>query len=112
MNPLIKNVTVDIKGKGTYIAKLIEVDPGKLIWFVFLPSSTSGPFDIEGFNEEGDLIASKTITDPRDSGTIDFRMDANGDPTSKIVNNQDLLALLNISLPKYWNMDKSDKVDK
>lgn len=73
LDPTIMNVTVEIKGKGKYNAKLIEVDPGKMIWFVFLPSSSSTPFDIEGFNEEGDLIAYKTINDPRDSGSIDLR---------------------------------------
>lgn len=73
MDPSIKNVTVDIKGKGKHNAKLTEVDPGKTIWFVFLPSSASTRFEIEGFNEEGDLIAYKTINDPRDSGSIDLR---------------------------------------
>lgn len=43
-----------------------------MIWFVFLPSADSTPFDIECFNEEGDLIAYKTINDPRGSGSIDL----------------------------------------
>jgi hypothetical protein len=75
MDPSIKNVTVEIKGKGTgkYNAKLTGAKTGNMIWFVFLPSSDSTPFDIEGFNEEGDLIAYKTINDPRDSGSIDLR---------------------------------------
>jgi len=64
LDATIMNVTVEIKGKGKYNAKLTEVDPGKMIWFVFLPSSSSTPFEIEGFNEEGDLIAYKTINDP------------------------------------------------
>ena len=32
-------------------------------------------FAIEGFNEEGDLIARKTITDPRDSGSVNLEND-------------------------------------
>lgn len=46
-----------------------------MIWFVFLPSAISTPFDIEGFNEEGNLIARKTITDPRDSGSVNLEND-------------------------------------
>jgi hypothetical protein len=42
---------------------------------VLLPSSDSTPFDIEGFNAEGELIANKTINDPRDSGSIDLSND-------------------------------------
>lgn len=73
MDPSIKNITVEIKGKGKHNAKLTEVDSSKKIWFVFLPSSASIPFDIEGFNAEGNRIAHKTIKDPRDSGSIDLR---------------------------------------
>jgi hypothetical protein len=70
----IKKVTVEVKGKGTgkYTAKLSGVETGYMIWFVFLPSSDSTPFDIEGFNEKGDIIAYKTINDPRGSGSIDL----------------------------------------
>lgn len=73
MDLSIKNVTVEINDKSKHNAKLTEVDSGKMIWFVFLPSSASTPFEIEGYNEEGSLIAYKTIKDPRDSGSIDLR---------------------------------------
>ena len=72
MDPSIKNVTIEIKGKGKYIAKLVKVGPEKIIWFAILPSSGSSPFDIKAFNEQGDLSAMKTINDPRDSGSIDL----------------------------------------
>jgi hypothetical protein len=73
----IKKVIVEVKDKGTdtgkYTANLTGVETGHIIWFVFLPSSDFTPFDIEGLNEEGDLIAYKTINDPRGSGSINLR---------------------------------------
>ncbi|MDQ0194386.1 hypothetical protein [Paenibacillus wynnii] len=74
LNASIKSVTVDIKGTGNYNAKLTKGTTGETIWFVFLPSTAaSTPFNIEGYNEQGDLIAVKTISDSRDSGWIDLR---------------------------------------
>lgn len=73
LDPSIKSVTIKIQGKGEYKAKLTGVPSEDMIWYAFLPSSESTPFDIEGFNEEGDLIAHKTITDPNDSGTVDLK---------------------------------------
>lgn len=75
LNPSIKHVTVKSQNNGTYQAKLATVGNEKMIWFVFLPPAISTPFAIEGFNEEGDLIARKTITDPRDSGSVNFEND-------------------------------------
>ncbi|WP_258394728.1 hypothetical protein [Paenibacillus sp. MDMC362] len=75
LNPSIKDVTVKSQNNGTYQAKLATVGNEKMIWFVFLPSAISTPFDIEGFNDEGDLIARKTITDPRDSGSVNLEND-------------------------------------
>lgn len=75
LNPSIKNVTVKSQNNGTYQAKLATVGNEKMIWFVFLPSAISTPFDIEGFTEEGNLIARKTITDPRDSGSVNLEND-------------------------------------
>lgn len=75
LNPSIKNVTVKSQNNGTYQAKLATVGNEKMIWFVFLPSAISTPFDIEGFNEEGNLVARKTITDPRDSGSVKLEND-------------------------------------
>ncbi|WP_145040602.1 hypothetical protein [Paenibacillus sp. Y412MC10] len=75
LDPSIKKVSVKIKGKGSYNAKLTAAEAGRMIWFVFLPSPASTPFDIEGLDGEGNLIARKTITDPRDSGSVHFEMD-------------------------------------
>jgi hypothetical protein len=71
LDPSIKNVSVEIKG-NKYKAKLTGVETGHIIWFVFLPSTDSSPFDIEGFNDKGDLIAYKPTNDLRDSGSIDL----------------------------------------
>ncbi|WP_232229121.1 hypothetical protein [Paenibacillus zanthoxyli] len=70
----VKKVIVEVKGKGTgkYTAKLTGMETGHTIWFVFLPSSDSTPFDISGINQEGSQIALKTINDPNDSGSINF----------------------------------------
>ncbi|KGE17142.1 hypothetical protein PWYN_21105 [Paenibacillus wynnii] len=73
LNASIKSVTVDIKGTDKYNAKLTKVTSEQTIWFVLLPSTASTPFNIEGYNEQGDLIAVKTISDSRDSGWIDLR---------------------------------------
>lgn len=75
LDPSIKKVNVKIKDKGSYNAKLTAADAGRMIWFVFLPSPAPTPFDIEGFDGEGNLIARKTITDPRDSGSVHLEMD-------------------------------------
>jgi len=72
----IKKVTVEVKGKdnGKYTANLTGVETGHMIWFAFLPPDST-PFDIKAFNEKGDLLAYKTVTDPRDSGSIPIRKD-------------------------------------
>ncbi|MEC0257723.1 hypothetical protein [Paenibacillus lautus] len=74
LDPSIKKVNVKIRGES-YNAKLTSAEAGRMIWFVFVPSPASIPFDIEGYNEEGTLIARKTITDPRDSGSVHLEMD-------------------------------------
>ncbi|GAB6990242.1 hypothetical protein [Paenibacillus pini] len=69
----IKNVTVESKSIGKHKAKLSAINSEKRIWFVLLPSLEFIPFVIKGFNEKGELLAFKTITDPRDMGLIDLR---------------------------------------
>ena len=78
LDPSVKNVTVVVRGAdpGKYFAKLAGEDTGHKIWFAFLPSAAAAPYDIEGFNEKGDLIAFKTIEDSRDSGSIDLAADS------------------------------------
>jgi hypothetical protein len=75
LDPTISNVTIEIKGNGTdkFNAKLTGENTENRIWFAILPSTVSTPFDIEGFNEDGDLIAYKTINDSRDSGSINVK---------------------------------------
>jgi len=73
----IKKVTIEVKGNDNckYIAKLIGVERERMIWFAFLPPDPT-PFDIKGFNEKGDLLVYKTVTDPRDSGSIQVNSDS------------------------------------
>lgn len=78
LNSSIKSITVEVKGRvvgeseSEYHAKQTKVDVNQMIWFVSLPASTSMPFDIKGFDEKGELVAEKTITDPRDSGSVEL----------------------------------------
>ncbi|WP_340006183.1 hypothetical protein MHH52_01425 [Paenibacillus sp. FSL K6-0276] len=71
LDSAIKNVTIQTKDKDEYKAKLIHTTKESTIWFVLLPTTQSTPLEIKGFSEENELIAHKTITDPRDNGTIE-----------------------------------------
>lgn len=73
LDPSIQRITVATNSKQKRSAKLVEVHSGKTIWFAILPSSATTPYEVKGFNNEGILIANKTIQDPRDSGTIDYQ---------------------------------------
>jgi hypothetical protein len=68
----IQNVIVITGGKNTgkYTAKLAEVSTGNKIWFAYLPPSSNAPYEIQGFNEKGELVTHKIITDPHGSGSI------------------------------------------
>lgn len=70
LDPSIKSITAEIKESGVHRAKLIKVNSEKTIWFVFLPSLAVPPFEINGFNQEGELIADKIINDFDDSNNI------------------------------------------
>ncbi|MCM3781702.1 hypothetical protein M3231_01835 [Neobacillus mesonae] len=72
IDPAVKGVTINLNGNGEYEAKLVEVDQQTMIWFVILPSTTSTPYEIKGFNEVGDIILNKMITDPTDSNRIEL----------------------------------------
>jgi hypothetical protein len=73
LDPSIKKVNIVVKGAmpATYLAKLVETGPGKTIWFVLLPASVTTPYDIAAFNQKGEQVNYKTITDPNNSGLID-----------------------------------------
>ncbi|MGG3281807.1 hypothetical protein [Paenibacillus solani] len=73
LDPSVTSIAIQSKGGGHYNAELAAVGSGKRIWFAFLPSSTFTPFDIEAFDEQGELIAEQTVTDPNDGGSIDVR---------------------------------------
>lgn len=74
LDPSVNKVTVETKGKdtGNYEAKLTDLNNENRIWFVLLPSADYTSFEIKGFNAEGKLIANKTVSDLRDSGSIDL----------------------------------------
>ncbi|MEK4327805.1 hypothetical protein MKZ24_17565 [Paenibacillus sp. FSL R7-0297] len=72
LNPSIQHITVEQKEAGTdkSEAKLIKVGSDRTIWFAFQPATAGVPFEIEGLDEAEGMIASKIITDARDSGAI------------------------------------------
>lgn len=73
LDPSVKKIVIETKGKSAipYNAKLPD-SPDK-IWFALLPSSLATPYEIKAFNETGELVASKTIEDPQDSGLIELQ---------------------------------------
>lgn len=73
LDPAIKRVTVEFKENDKPVvteAKLVEVGPESIIWFVFLPSSATIPYEIKGFNDRGELINHKQIEDSNDMGSM------------------------------------------
>ncbi|MFE6073975.1 hypothetical protein ACFVQB_05775 [Paenibacillus sp. NPDC057886] len=73
LDPAIQRVTVEFKANEKPVAaeaKLVEVGPESIIWFVFLPSSATIPYELKGFNDKGELITHKQIDDPNDIGSM------------------------------------------
>lgn len=73
LDPSVASIAIQSKGGNHYNTQLAAVSSEKRIWFAFLPSSAFTPFDIEAFDEQGELIAEQTVTDPNDSGSIELR---------------------------------------
>lgn len=57
-------------GGGEYNAKIINEGVEQRIWYVLFPGASNAPYKIEAFNGEGTVVASKTLNDPADSGTV------------------------------------------
>ncbi|MNC19259.1 hypothetical protein D3C75_671880 [compost metagenome] len=74
LNPSVSRVLVKAAGKeaSEYPAIIASDDQGHRIWYTFLPSSVSAPFEIEVFSDDGRQMAHKEISDPYDSGTIEL----------------------------------------
>jgi hypothetical protein len=53
-----------------YSAKLAGSQTGHTIWFAYLPTSFTVPYEIQALNVNGDIVVSKTINEPNDSGLI------------------------------------------
>ncbi|WP_405156843.1 hypothetical protein [Paenibacillus sp. FSL K6-0108] len=73
LDPAIQHVTVEVEGDEKPVvteAKLVEVGPESIIWFVSLPSSATIPYEIKGFNDKGELVTHKQMDDPNDSGSM------------------------------------------
>lgn len=72
VDPSIKKIVVVTKGieSGKITAKLAEVSTEHEIWFAYLPPSSNAPYEIQSFNERGELVAHKKVTDPHGSGSI------------------------------------------
>ncbi|MFD2700596.1 hypothetical protein ACFSVM_08940 [Paenibacillus shunpengii] len=79
-DPSIVRITVETMKDGSNEAKQIEVGPDERLWFVFLPSSADMPYEIKGYDESGEQIASKMIDDPNDSGIFDLGTTASSAP--------------------------------
>lgn len=73
LDPSVKSIAIKNKDGDHYNTQLAAVSSEKRIWFAFLPSSAFTPFDIEAFDEQGELVAEQTVTDPNDSGSIELR---------------------------------------
>lgn len=73
LDPSIQQVIVQQKEAGTdkSEAKLITAASGRTIWFAFQPATAGVPFEIEGLDQAGKIIAAKVITDVRGSGSIE-----------------------------------------
>lgn len=71
----ITDIRIEIKG-GTesvkYPVHIVATDKGHAIWFVQLPVTARAPFEIEGRNEDGVLLAHQTVGDVRENGTIGY----------------------------------------
>ncbi|SFF20170.1 hypothetical protein SAMN05216378_5430 [Paenibacillus catalpae] len=59
-----------ILGGDAYRAKIINEGVLEPIWYVELPSSADTPYQIEALNSRSSVVASKTIDDSFDSGSI------------------------------------------
>ena len=72
LDPAIRHIVLQQKEAGTNTseAKLIETAFGRTIWFVFQAATAGVPFELQGTDDDGEVIASKLITDARGSGTI------------------------------------------
>ncbi|MEK3792816.1 hypothetical protein MKX42_13890 [Paenibacillus sp. FSL R7-0204] len=72
LDPNIDQIIIQQKEAGTdkSEAKLITAASGRTIWFAFQPATAGVPFEIEGLDQAGKIIATKVITDDRGSGTI------------------------------------------
>lgn len=72
-DPAIQQIIVQQKEAGTdkSEAKLIRTVSGRTIWFAFQAATAGVPFEIEGLDQTGKIIAAKVITDVQGSGSID-----------------------------------------
>ncbi|MEK3715938.1 hypothetical protein [Paenibacillus sp. FSL R7-0333] len=73
LDPSIQQIIVQQKQTGIdkSEAKLIQTAQGRTIWFAFQAATAGVPFEIEGLDQAGKIIATKVITDVRGSGTMD-----------------------------------------
>lgn len=73
LDPAIQQIIVQQKEAGTdkSEAKLITTASGRTVWFAFQAATAGVPFEIEGLDQAGKIIATKIITDVRGNGTIE-----------------------------------------
>jgi hypothetical protein len=69
----ITSVKVTVSGQeaGSYSATIIEYGPEQhRLWYVVLPVSSNKPYKLEAFNDNEEVLASKTFDNPTDFGSI------------------------------------------
>lgn len=72
LDPTVNRIIIIENGANPmiYSANLAKSQTGHTIWFAYLPTSLTVPYEIRALNVIGDIVVSKTITEPNDSGLI------------------------------------------
>jgi hypothetical protein len=70
LDPTVYSIIIIENGANPMKAKLVGSQTGHTIWFAYLPTSFTVPYEIQALNVNGDIVESKTINEPNDSGLI------------------------------------------
>jgi hypothetical protein len=73
LDPSINNVIVVENGSTPvkHTGKIVRSKTGHTIWFAYLPTSSTVPYEIQALNTNGDIVASKTINETNGSGQVE-----------------------------------------
>jgi hypothetical protein len=73
LDPSVNNIIIVEKGgsnPGKYSAKIAGSKTGHTVWFAYLPTSSTVPYEIQALNVNGVIVASKIVNEPQDSGQV------------------------------------------